>query len=452
MMSLDKLKKLELHIIVPIAGVILSLFLMFILTPFGVPDSFDHYKSAYALTDYILGGQVYDEYLEMRSCDIPDESSDYIIDDIRREAFIGGLKTKPDADMKALAFCYIDNTGYVMAYIPEAIGIFIARVLGLSRSWMLLLGCAANILVFWTAAGYAIYRMPMAKQLMTVLLLLPITIQQAGSLSYDSMLLASAMLVIAISLSWIYEKKTDKVSVVLFIISALVLLTTKGAVYSPLILLALAALDKGFYRTKRGRKTIIGILMAVIVLLIIATYFGVTTSLIAAFNRWNYIEYMDAIGASAADYLKNPLGLLLVYSNTLWMNKSEYLYQLMGGKLGWLDQEIWPIVTKLAFVILIISALHTTEKPVIGRKLRAFMILDSLLIGFLVMFAMLLYWTPFMSPTILGVQGRYFLPALIPFMLGIIYHKKEHRRLNVKMYCFSGMIVVDILTIVCLMV
>ena len=128
----------------------------------------------------------------------------------------------------------------------------------------------------------------------------------------------------------------------------------------------------------------------------------------------DYIEWADQYARTMGYHLKNPVGFATMFINTLWAQGEYLFFQMFGGNLGWLDIDLPTIFVLPFFLLLIYAGMRREEEDQpIGVCSKLWMWVVFFGICFLACLGMLLYWTPASSGIILGVQGRYFLPALI---------------------------------------
>ena len=133
-----------------------------------------------------------------------------------------------------------------------------------------------------------------------------------------------------------------------------------------------------------------------------------------------YIAWADEQGYTIGYFIRHPVAFIKIMLNTIWYKSDIYMKQMLGGMLGWLDIEI-PFVFSLGFLLLMIYTAFRKENEVqdIRNGQRIWMILVCFGTSLLAVMAMLLYWTPNSVEVVEGVQGRYFLPALVPGLLAI---------------------------------
>ena len=77
-----------------------------------------------------------------------------------------------------------------LAYVPQAMGIALARMLGLGGLGLLFMGRLFNLMFFTAMGCLTIRRMPFGKEVAAGAALLPMTLHLAASFSYDVMIIA----------------------------------------------------------------------------------------------------------------------------------------------------------------------------------------------------------------------------------------------------------------------
>ncbi|MCD8021946.1 MAG: DUF2142 domain-containing protein, partial [Lachnospiraceae bacterium] len=94
-----------------------------------------------------------------------------------------------------------------------------------------------------------------------------------------------------------------------------------------------------------------------------------------------------------------------------------YFFTMLGSKLGWLDVDIpqYYVVFSLLLLLLAINIRdERSEKIKIGLGQKAWIAFLCAGCIFAVILVMTVSWTPMSYDHVVGVQGRYFIPLLIP--------------------------------------
>ncbi len=328
---------------------------------------------------------------------------------------------------------YVADSPFYL-HIFAALGITVGRLLGLGTTLTFMLGRWFNLLVFGLISYYAIRKVPFGKTVVFVWAMLPITLQQVASYSYDSMINALAILTICLTLHFMYGEKTENkkkfiIEIVILLLAALLLIPCKGHAILPVSLLPLMIIIKlvwdrrvtmrAYINDKPYRKKVVVGITIIAAITILAICAIVLKSLLAAADvNGVYLSWAGSHTYTMGYYLKNPVDFVSIFINTLWAKGEELFVQMIGGSLGWINIKV-PIIFVLPFFLLLFyaGARREDEPQPISIVSKLWMWVVFLGICFLACLGMLLYWTPTTSPIIQGVQGRYFLPALVlPFI------------------------------------
>ena len=346
-----------------------------------------------------------------------------------------GLFQRPEK-MNLIKTAHVSTQSPRYLYILSGLGITIGRLLGTSTTMLYLLGRLMNLLAFIAAAYYAIKRIPFGKGIVMVWALLPITLQQVCSFSYDSQLFALCILVIATTMSAVYGQETNRrsklVNNIVMVLSSLLLLPCKGFSLLPLVVLPLMLIPRILQQhkdkvdaVKQKIKPWMKVLMIVIAGIFVVACVMV---LVLVVRRWlqpeninsTHIAWSDSKGYTMGYFLKNPIQFFEILLNTLWYESGKHIQQMLGSYLGWLDIEV-PLVFVIGFLLLLlyVSMRKENEEQLITVGDRIWMLLVFVGVIGLAVAAMLLYWTPYQFVVVAGVQGRYFLPALVVGLLAV---------------------------------
>lgn len=97
-------------------------------------------------------------------------------------------------------------------YLPQAIGIFIAKLFDMNVIWMLWLGRIFNLIFYAGLISLAIKKAPVLKIPLLCVACLPISIYQAASVSIDSMIIGLGILTIAYFI-YLYKADADSLEI-----------------------------------------------------------------------------------------------------------------------------------------------------------------------------------------------------------------------------------------------
>lgn len=405
-----------------------------IITLMVAPDEFTHCYIAYELSNNIMGiDPSPNGTLMMRYDDAKTYFEPIYIGrayfDTYYDRFFDGLSNGEliDSGIKAA------NAPFYL-YIFSGLGITVGRLLGLGTTLTLMLGRWFNLLLFGLVSYFAMKKMPFGKPVVFIWGILPIMLQQVASYSYDCGINTLSIVTIAMTLHVMYGEKPESkvkrgVDVAILVIAALLLIPCKGHAIVPISLLPIMIVVKliwdnktkikDFLNEKKVRKYVFVAASVLVLLACVAVLGIILKSLLAnADGNGDYIEWAESYAHPMGYYIKNPKTLISIFINTIWSKGDEYLYQMLGATLGWLEVDV-PFIFIIPFFVLFFyaGARNEDEQQPIAIASKLWMWIIFLGICFLACLGMLLYWTPASSGIILGGQGRYFLPGLtLPFI------------------------------------
>lgn len=453
----------EIWRIYPVVGFLMATMIFLALPTYSKPDEISHFDTAYELSNRFMNIDVGEGFFRFliirRECDTQYSYTELSVEQYNR---FGALYLANQRGTDLVCLPNNQSSGEIVAYVVAALGITIGRGLHLGFAGIAALGTLFQTVFFLLAITYAMYKLPFGRRILFVVALLPMTLQQANSFSYDNALIASAVVVTSLSLHWCYGSSKRKEGlhlgcatlgeVVVFVVAALLLLFTKSGVYAPVLLLPLLMqIPKGWTRTGKGKAILVGIPVILFLVILILGITGTWEQIVAALSYHPYIAWADAYGFSPWDYLRNPGYVLRIFLSTLWDKTPYYVIGLLGGLLGWIDITISNKVMVVLSMVLLLSLVRTSEeKEQMRRKDRGYLIGTALLIDLLCIAAMLLYWTPMFSETVEGVQGRYFLPTLPALLMGIGFWKQPAWKRSVDGFVIAAMPIIDFAVILCI--
>lgn len=390
----------------------------FILIPLGqAPDEYTHIETAYDVANVVLGYE-HGTDIEMRNCDLEDT---IITNDYTREIY--------DIYMDRLLHDHnISDTGSGMfgdtplstnryLYYPAALGMIIGRLLKLGTIPMMFIGAVFNYIVYVIVAFYSIKKIPFGKTMILLFSILPITMQQVTSYSYDSGILTLSVLIFAMAIRVAYAENLQKRDFIILAIASILIAPVKNGAYFFIILLNLLPLAR-FRKTNKKRFRLILGIMGISTLMLI---FPIVRNMINSANGGTlmngYVSWADEPGYTVSYLLGNPTALVEICWNTLIDNFSYYIYTMIGGSLGWLNIDIpWWIIIALIACLFITAMKKENEAFDLKPWIRCLFAIIALYSIACTAAAMLLDWTPISYKEILGIQGRYFLPVLMPLL------------------------------------
>lgn len=317
-----------------------------------------------------------------------------------------------------------------VTYAPAALGIVIGRRLHLSGAGIIMAGRIAAFIPVYLLLLYAIARIPLGKELLFTITMLPMMLQEAAAINADGIDIAlSFALTAAVFRILLGERDRARfLDYGVMVVAALILSRCKYGALIPLCLLPLLL----FFRLLRQRKaegadkeqTILGIGAAVLTAVcVIVGFLPLLHTTVSAYGETLWAEHY-----TFSDILRDPLGILYLVGTTLYERTDFYVFTLGGSTLGWQNIMIPQyLVVVLLLIVLIASVPRQAEQEMIGTRTRVFLFLIAFLGAACAIGGMLIGWTEKGMTSIDGVQGRYFLPVLPALFLAL-----QPRRISIE--------------------
>lgn len=399
-------------------AIVLGIVITFLIPVGNVPDEGNaHIPIAYHYSNLFLG--IHDgETVKHRKCDLDTIYNYTYVDYDKFFKYTNDLGKNENLDKKMVESDkeIVDVNPYSFTYYLSALGITIGRILGLNGILCILLGRLLNFILFICVTTYCIKIIPAFKSIISFVCLLPMTLQQVFSLSYDSIVITLAILIISYTIKLFYYKKLNKSQYAILAISCFLISLCKSFSYSPIVLAPLSyyILQMNIWtklkeKLNRKKNLIIFIIVSIIILLIL---FGI------------YVRLKNTFAEGSMLYLLfHPKLLYLHIRDTLYVNSEFYLSSSLGGSLGLLHIPIYKLIL-VCYYILICNMLvnHSTNEnrlPKFSRMVFLFIFIISFLGILLAMYSWSYSRNLMNNNIILGFQGRYMLPLLPLLLIGI---------------------------------
>lgn len=419
-------KRAELEQVFLLVVPALAVLYMIVLPPYLVPDEIQHFNKAYAISNTILGVDEPEEWylMQMRTGDAAFANQI----EITREYydFVYGDALFATEEEKALVSVDRIDMKPPCYYVLSGVGLTVGRLLGLNSVWTYQLARLMNLIFYVALAWLAIRLMPFGKVLVLLFSLLPMTLQQVMSVSYDSILFALSLLAIALTLHLAWSERVDRKKALVLGSVLFLICLAKHHAYIAMALLPLIIVfkrkpltDETWKKVKRAGL----VACAAFAVLALAVYIVVD---IPYTPGTHILAYTGTEGVSLAYLWNYPQKLFSLLYFTLYLKADHYFYTTIGGLLGWLNIPVLEVICIGMFVVLLIGALRVgTEERRVTSIDRNLMLLIAVLCFCCCVGGMALNWTPLTAASIEGVQGRYFLPFLLLLLLPL-------RRLPIK--------------------
>lgn len=440
--------QLQIRRVFLICGALLGACYTVILPPLQAPDEFAHLYRAYNVSDgYCVAPLVspmpgsikeftslFPPHLEaLRRIGAADlsELMRMPLDDARREG----------------VWNQAINVYNCVPYVPAAMGIFAGRLFSSPPVGLLYLARLANLLTFLVIVYLALRLLPDFHLALFSLALMPMTLQQAGSASWDAVSFSTAFFLCAyiVKLAW-----DNSISALqpkhYWILAAAIIIGSlcKANIWLAPLLLCVPASKFGSAR----RKWVILLAYSLLALVVVAGWNYINRDDIARWTAQLKDGQQINFAENAAVVYQHPWLFLQTFLRT-WTHRPDLPAEFVG-KLGWLvvtlpDWALWAYVALLGCVSLTGTA---AVRMTAGHRV-VFLGVVGLAVGSMLV-ALWCANTPqdyrvavlHGDGVVPGVQGRYFIPFALPLLLAF-----SNTRLRVNRKWLLGMAAVAVLTV-----
>lgn len=319
-------------------------------------------------------------------------------------------------------------------YLPQAIGILIAKLLDLDAIWMLWFARIGNLICYSGIVAYAVKKTPLFKVPMIVTACIPMSMFQGASVSVDSMIISLGLLLIAYFF-YMYDSKEKTITfkeLTIFLIISLLLGLLKLP-YFAFSFLIFAVPRKNFKSSNSVFISFLGIVIIGIIGVLWSRY--ATDALWHSYRAIHYLQNNVNSTQQMSFLLSNPNNLPLLISSIIERVNIPLLDSFLiyppepsgGGytSASNLVSAILPMFLGGTYLF------YPNETKIeLRSKIISFFVLILIFGGICII--QFLTWTPHASLMIYGINGRYFLPlfALIPFIFGMNFVNEKNIELD----------------------
>ena len=323
-------------------------------------------------------------------------------------------------------------------YLPQAIGILIAKFLDLNVIWILWLGRICNLIFYAGLVSIAIKKVPYLKIPLLSVACIPVAVCQAASVSIDSMIFGLGILAIAyfIYLCQLKENSIDIKEIAIFSAICLLLGLCKLPYLAFVFLLLFIPSDK-LKNDKNMTLYIILCIAAVGAIGVMWSGFSTNTLAHSWRSKYNLINSTQQLSL-----LYNQPSFILEFFNKIF--GEEVVTMVFGffnfygsDKASYTDH--YTLITTLIQLFLIFTLIlyPTDAKFSMKTKIGALLVLLIVYVG--TDFIQLLTWAR-VGRTNLGTSLRYFIPllGLIPIIIHTNRLKPDKRIDNYSIIIIIG--------------
>lgn len=404
------LKQCRIEKLFVVSALFIGLTYMFLITPYSISDESKHINTAYRYSNIFTfngGYETEDGNMLKRVSDTE----------------VYGLRTTPSISTYYVVLSHLfdrdnnnemvetpgERVGNICQYIPSSFGITIARIFKMGYIPLIYLARICNFAFFVTIAYFSIKKAPFGKLVFFMAAMLPMTLQQAASCSYDAIVNGVAFFFISNCLYVAFTDKKIKVKdiIILFILGGL-FTAAKAGVYIFVCLLIFIIPKNKFENLKGYIISVGGIIGASVSTLLYFNNVKVTKAV--TISSKELVDFNSKVAYPFSYIFHSPLTFIKIICNTIVAEGDFYLSTLIGGDLGWYTIPV-PVTIVIGYIILMIFSAFRKDEEKQYLSMNIKFIMGTIIAIIFIAFQMVaLTWTPYGNKIILGVEGRYFLP------------------------------------------
>lgn len=410
--------------------------LVFIYPACTIPDEQYHFLGAVRLAEYDLSDSL-SQNLSRTEVNLPSNSeclmTQYLYNAgrLNENKYIECFASAPSEDNKYIS---ADNTNRVLAYLPAALGVKLGDLISDSPMVIFYFGRIFNFVAVCMVVVYTTTLIKKHRMLLLAIVMIPMFLQQSVSYSYDGLLNAFCLLIVAYSIRLLTMNVKLRARDVAIMAIALAFI---GLIKLPYIVVAVPLIfvkTEKFGRFKWAKWLILsGLLIASVCLYIFDSQIKLPDI---------DSETTRGRGLPLSALLASPKASIKLFLNTFRVLGGFYITSMLGN-FGWFYFSLDPILITSYLVFLVIVTLSVYDIK-LSKIMRCTMVLSSLAIIGSIFLAMYLSHTAPGSLIIEGVQGRYFIPVLPLLMLAFTPRKQLinlraptcYTFMNLILFCF----------------
>lgn len=427
-----------------VLGIVWGVLFMAFFSPNTTPDERAHEATAYAKANSILGKEVLDS-----DGNVIVRESDAAIIDMNQvsydtiEYIYNALRQKTNEERTSFVRGPLSGAP-ITAHFPQTLGIVVGWLLHANGMVTLYIGKIMALIFYLVCCYYSIKWIPWGKMVLMVVALFPMSLELAGSFSYDCTVNAVCFLFLAYVMKLIYEKKKAEWKDYIFLAILAVWMAPCKVVYVLVcgLVFAVPRVEKKILnKDSLGKILVFGAGIVAVFIQRISSICSVITVEQSTTNAKQGIE-----GYTLNYILSNPKQSIGVVFNTLFA-QDEFLFgTTIGGYLGWLQVHVsWAIVSGFALILCVAVISDYNNRQCMSRGMRCLVIGLSFIIISAIAMSMWLDATPINLTYVEGIQGRYFLPIL-PMLMLTLKNNTIVVKKNITPILINGIFILELLT------
>ncbi|MCB9822873.1 DUF2142 domain-containing protein [Candidatus Nomurabacteria bacterium] len=424
-----------------LVAIIFGFIFIFLTPPFQGPDEQAHFSQVYRYSEGKLSP----------SSDLPRGvvrtfKAVFYEDDIRfkanekydlRRTKRALLNIPLEQNIRVNGAPYSGTTYSPIVYLPQIAVVFVGRLVNMPVILLLYMARVASLASFITLMYLAIKYISVARWPLFVAGIIPMSLFSASMVSSDSVTLGASALFIALIIGTFTSKSSmSRKSILVLIFATILLAMTKLVSMVLLPILLLIVLKKNLVKERRKA------LILALALLGIGLLTAIAWQVIASANSGSINASLPQHVVPAEQIkliILEPQKFLFALWNTYFYSWGDSVAYSFIGTFGWADTTMALPFVITGYTILVLTFLANRAKDAEllsfrGKSNRIVLALVILLYVIGVNAAMFVFYSPVDFNIIVGVQGRYFIPAL--FLLAVFAANSDQLVIKEKAYKF----------------
>lgn len=339
-----------------------------------------------------------------------------------------------------------------VGYLPQVIGIRIARLFTNRTAALFLAGRIGNFVCCFVLSALALWLMPYGREWLFLIMMFPMTLQEMVSMSVDGGANATVFLYIALILHLREKFRTGGISgtaasgksgktgrakalsplpwsaAVLTLLGTVIAL--EKMVYVVVVLLVFLLPGMRLSSVRKNKSTSVKFHEIMHILARLAVTILIPAAAVVLWERavsgLSGETYLGVNSAAQLRYiLEDPVRFVWVMLRTFSQYFDEWSSELIGSYMGWLEISVSALSWLPLLLLLVLYAVSPdNEMPSFRRRERCILLLPVLAGIVLINTGMYLNWTAAGFLRVEGIQARYFQPLLPAAMLWILSERK----------------------------
>lgn len=306
---------------------------------------------------------------------------------------------------------YFGNTALYspVSYLPQVVGVLLASLLTSKVMLVFYAGRFTNFVICSLLLYFAYKKMPERKLLLMSVIFLPMFMQELISMSPDGFTNTLSVCLLVYVFYLCEKNETIKTRDILILMILCLLLSLCKIVYLPLCFLPLLIPSSRF----SSKQTALSVKAGIIILCMVINSFWLkeASGYLVEFNP----------GVNSKEQIKfilfHPSQYGIVLLRTIKQNFVVWTDTMIGSQLGWLNIHIPAFIYKTYGVWIVLLILFDRGIKQLRYKQMTVLCISIFSVFLLVCTSLYVQWTPLQARVISGIQGRYFLPVLLPFLI-----------------------------------